>query len=497
MVRLLSALICAIVIWQLFRLNREKEIPASKALWVPTVWLFFGATRNPAEWFHLSGGEQSGGRYMEGSPLDQIALSAMLAIGLAVLFSRGKRVVAILQSNFPVILYFLYCGLSIIWSDFPEVASKRWLRAAGDVVMVLVVLSDPNWTAAIRRLFARVSFIAMPVSVLFIRYFPEYGRAYSRGGASSWTGVANGKNGLGLICLVFGLACLYRFLEVLREEKTARRKKFLIAQGVILAMTLYLLFEAHSATSTASFVLACIPLVLTHFFRFARKPLIVHAIVIVLLGLTISSLFLNVNTGMVEQLGRDSTLTGRTDIWKSAFSLVQNPITGTGFESFWIGPRLTKMESLIQQTVNQAHNGYIEVYLNLGWVGIILLSIFLFSAYLRVLRALRLRLPLASLSLGFFIAVTTYNCAEAGIKMMSPLWIAILLVAMIVPDLAVQDSSSPEPLSFNRPKQLANSGKKRTPSKVMAPTGAKAELQESAGQGISSYLFRPSCFLRN
>src|SRR5208283_373301 len=259
MVRLLSLLACALVVWQLFRLNREEEIPATKALWIPTVWLFLGATRNPSEWFHFSGAGQ-GGRYMEGSPLDQVALSAMLAIGLAVLVSRSKKTTSLLQANLPVLVYFLYCGISIIWSDFPDVASKRWLRATGDVVMVLVVLSDPYWVPSVRRLFTRVSLVAIPVSILFVRYFPELGRAYTRGGGVTWTGVANGKNGLGLICMVFGLACLYRFLEVFREVQNPRRKGILFVQGAVFAMSIYLLFQAHSATSTASFVLACVPM---------------------------------------------------------------------------------------------------------------------------------------------------------------------------------------------------------------------------------------------
>jgi len=43
-----------------------------------------------------------------------------------------------------------------------------------------------------------------------------------------------------------------------------------------------------------------------------------------------------------------------------------NPWIGAGFESFWLGPRLNKLWAQYNFMPNQAHNGYIEIYLNLG-----------------------------------------------------------------------------------------------------------------------------------
>jgi len=55
-------------------------------------------------------------------------------------------------------------------------------------------------------------------------------------------------------------------------------------------------------------------------------------------------------------MGRDSTLTGRTDIWARVIALVHNPVIGTGFESFWLGKRLEAMQ-LYQRGLNETHNG--------------------------------------------------------------------------------------------------------------------------------------------
>jgi exopolysaccharide production protein ExoQ len=441
MVGLIASLICALVIWELFRLNREENVRTSKALWVPVLWLFFAASRNVSEWFHLSAGGNSD-QYLEGSPLDRAVFTAILALGVIVLLGRTRQVGTIIKSNLPILFYFLYCGISALWSDFPDVSFKRWFRAMGDVVMVLIVLTDPKWLVALRRLFTRIGFVVIPLSILFIRYFPSMGRTYSRGGAPSWTGVATDKNALGMISLVFGLAALYRFLQVRKGEDTARKKGPMIANGVIFLMALFLLWEANSATAFSCFFLAAVPMVLTYLFRFARKPAALHGMVFAAVGISFSALFLNFGSGLVEDLGRNSTLTGRTAIWSNALTLVKNPLVGTGFESFWVGPRLAEMETLIQQTVNQAHNGYLEVYLNLGWVGVVLLSIILISGYRRITAAVRSGAPVASLRLAYFIVAVTYNFTEASFKMMSPVWMAFLIATMILPETPVQEDFS-------------------------------------------------------
>jgi O-antigen ligase len=106
------------------------------------------------------------------------------------------------------------------------------------------------------------------------------------------------------------------------------------------------------------------------------------------------------------------------------------------------------VERSIDQTINQAHNGYIEIYLNLGWVGIALLAIVLIAAYRRVMSGLRLRTPLGSLWLAYFVVASAYNFTEAGFKMMHPVWITFLLMAMATPD-GFRPEDSP-PLTINR-----------------------------------------------
>lgn len=432
MARLIATLFCAALIWWLFRLDRQTKSRTSLALWIPVMWLFIAASRNVTAWLQYSPGQNSD-QYLEGSPLDRAALTLILAAGVFVLCTRGNRVLAVLKSNIPILLYFVYCGMSAMWSDFPDVSFKRWFRAMGDVVMVLVILTEVDWSRSFKWVMARLGFLLAPISVLFIRYYPELGRTYTRAGRPYWVGVATDKNALGMLCLVFGLAAIYRFIVIYRGEEGEHKTKPLIAQGLLILMIVYLIRAANSATALACFLLACGVMLLTCLFRFARRPAVVHVLVLTVLGVAFSALFLHVGTGMVEDLGRESTLTGRTTIWHYAIGMVKNPVFGTGFESFWVGPRLEQMVVSIDQSVNQAHNGYIEIFLNLGWIGVTLLALLIISGYLRIVQAVRRQTQAGSLRLAYCIVAVAYNFTEAGFKMMNPVWVLFLLSVAVFP----------------------------------------------------------------
>jgi exopolysaccharide production protein ExoQ len=464
--RLIATIVCVFVIWLLFRLNREGGVRISKALWLPTFWFFIALSRNISEWLHYSTFSGRSVRYLEGSPLDRAVLSAVLALGVIVLLGRARRTGMLLRSNLPILLYFLYCGISVLWSDFPDVAFKRCFRALGDVVMVLIVLTDPDWVAALRRLLTRLGIVLVPLSILLSRYYPEYGRGFSHAGNPYWTGVGTDKNALGMLSLVFGLAFLFYFLQIYREEESTRRRGPLIARGALIAMALYLLVGANSVTALVCFFLAGGPMVLTFLFRWARKPAFVHAMVFGILAVICSTLFLNIGTGMVEELGRNSTLTGRTGVWHTALSLVQDPIFGTGYESFWVGPRYEQMKVLSDLELNQAHNGYIEVFLNLGWIGVALLTLVLITAYRRIVAAVRWMAPAASLRLAYFMVAVAYNLTEASFKMMHPAWIAFLLAAMVIPEVPPPGELSP--LGFDHAGDLVECKPEAARSAVLA-----------------------------
>jgi O-antigen ligase len=373
-----------------------------------------------------------------------------LAAGLIVMAVRWRQVGTVLRSNGPLLVFFLYCAISVFWSDFPFVAFKRWNKALGDLIMVLIVLTDPDPSAAIKRLLARTGFVLLPASILLIRYYGDLGRVYDRWeGTLQTVGVTTNKNMLGMTCLVLGLGALWRFLKVYRSEKSALRTKQLVAQGVLVALVVWLLSIANSMTSIVCFALAGSLIVATSIPAMFRNRTAIHALVLFLLFIACSPLFSALGSGFVEVLGRDPTLTGRTFIWEIVLDLAGNPLVGTGFESFWLGERLEKVWNIFFFPLNEAHNGYIEVYLNLGWVGLAMLAAIMMAGYRDILRSFHQGQDMAKLRLAYFVAALAYSLTEAGFRMMSPIWIFFLLAVTAIPKASVpQVAAEWQPESF-------------------------------------------------
>jgi exopolysaccharide production protein ExoQ len=490
--RIVATVFFAILIWQLYRWTRDDEARTSKALWLPTYWLFIGSSRNLSEWFHLT--SERSVAYTEGSPLDRAVFTLVLALAVMVVLGRSNRAGTILRSNLPILLYFLYCLTSVLWSDFPDVALKRWFKAMGDIVMVLVVLTDPDWIAALKRVIVRLGNVLVPLSLLFSRWYPQYGRQFSHAGQLYWCGVTPEKNALGALCLFYGLAYLYYFLKAYREEKGARRRKLLIAYGVVTVLALYLLVASDSATALAGFFLAGVPMVLTFRYSVFRKPALVHIMVLGALGVAVSVLFLNMGSGMLEGMGRNATLTGRTAVWHAALSLAENPVVGTGFESFWVGPRYEQMAELTGMRLNQAHNGFLETYLNLGWIGITLLALIFITAYRRVVKGVRWMTPAASLRLAFFMILISQNFTEASLGMASPIWIGFLITTMAMPEvprpseLPLQGLGPAEDLARGKPQE----------SSIRVPVGGRFARTDSSKSLVPTpWIKRSGNFYRN
>ena len=145
---------------------------------------------------------------------------------------------------------------------------------------------------------------------------------------------------------------------------------------------------------------------------------------------TVFALFLDSGGSLVKSLGRDPTLTGRTQVWAAVLSVARSPMLGTGYESFWLGKRLEKVWEFIGpggKGIQEAHNGYLEVYLNLGWIGLILLAVIIITGYPKVVGAFRYSSELAGLMLAYFVSGIIYNLTEAGFRMMDLVWISFLL----------------------------------------------------------------------
>src|SRR5579862_9288697 len=101
----IAAIIFTIGIAGLFWLDRDAENHASKALWIPIVWVLLNGSRPVSEWMSDFGWRtadlpvSSAERYLDGTPVDRNVYLCLIIIALIILIARGKTVGTILLRN--------------------------------------------------------------------------------------------------------------------------------------------------------------------------------------------------------------------------------------------------------------------------------------------------------------------------------------------------------------------------------------------------------------
>jgi uncharacterized membrane protein len=435
---LLALLLWFILLLALLRFDPAKEPGISLALWVSVIWIFLVGSRLPSQW--LGGGMGHDAELMEeGNALDRYVQLLLILLALGALLSRSFEWGKFFVANVALTALLAFGLLSVLWSDFPFVAFKRWFRDLGTYLVILVALTDPRPFEAIRTLVRRVCFLLIPLCILLIKYFPGMGKQYN-----SWTGhdyfvgVTTSKNMLGVLCLVSGLFFFWDLLTRWTDRKERRTVRILLVDVAFLAMTLWLLSKADSATSSVCLALGCAVIAAAHSKTVKRHPglLTVSIPVGICLYLLLEFAFdISVIAVLAEAVGRNPDLTGRTEIWRILLSTGTNPLVGAGYESFWLGPRLRWIwEQTVGVTgrINEAHNGFLEVYLNLGLIGLLLLGAFLVGSYRTICRRVGALSSLGSLSLALWTVLLFYNVTESAFRG-HLMWVAFLLGVIAVP----------------------------------------------------------------
>ncbi|MGD0445071.1 MAG: O-antigen ligase family protein [Edaphobacter sp.] len=420
----IATILASICIIGLFVLDRDSKARTSKALWIPTIYVLVICSRPVSSWLGVTPPlDAVYGDGIYSSPIDQFESLGLLALGLMILIARKRKVGLLLRRSGPIMLFYSYAALSILWSDFPYATLKHWTKAVEDVVMVLIVWTDGDPVMAIKRLLTRIGFILIPLSLLFCKYYPDLGRGFNKDWETLYFGVTETKNSLGIICLIFGLASLWCFLDAHRERKSTARSRRLFAHSILFGIVVVLLGMSHSMTASVCLTLTGLVMVVSH--RTPRTNVTrVHFTVAAAVCIAFIPLF--VAPSLVQSLGRDATFSGRTVIWHILIESVRHPWLGAGYETFLMGPRLVQLKAIIDKTFQEAHNGYLEVWLNLGWIGVSLFTFLVITGYQNAVAAFRRDPAIGSLRLALFVAVLIEGLTEAPFRMMSSTWFLLL-----------------------------------------------------------------------
>jgi exopolysaccharide production protein ExoQ len=404
---------------------RDSRVRQTEAIsWAPFAWMFIAGSRFPSAWLQLRG-PVSVEAYAEGNSFDRTIFLILILWGIYVLAQRKINWSALFADNKWLLAYLAYCLLSILWADDSVIVVKRWFKDLGNPIMALVLLTERRPFEALVSTIRRLSFILLPLSVLFVRYIPELGRGYSAAGGVMYSGAADHKNTLGLFCLVAGTCYLWAYLH--------RRALLNRSELITAPMLAWLMYMANSKTSLTCLILTSTILLWGSRQSIAKHPtrIIGYTLCGVLLYISADAMF-DLQTHILTWLGRDATLTNRTEVWKVVRELQTNSLLGAGFMSFWSGDRMVAVWSVFGPGVNQAHNGYLEQYLNLGYVGVIFIIAIAAAALFKVRTHLKHDYAPGLLRFCFITAALLYNYTEASFYGINLMWVMLLVASVEV-----------------------------------------------------------------
>jgi exopolysaccharide production protein ExoQ len=431
---LAACLYAGFILWLFARDTRQHD-KVSSALWIPLVWAFILGSKPISQWLGAAGATVGPSVDAEDGLLDKAAYLFLIVVGLTVLLRRRVDWSGVARDNKWVFLYFAYIGASVLWADDPFVSFKRWFKDVGNVVMVLIVLTDDDPVEATKVFLARCAYLLIPLSVLVVKYYPAISRGYS-----AWDyqpvifGIATNKNLFGMTLYVCGLSLVWMLLESRDPDVRNKDWSAVYYLFLLMLMTGWLLLKAKSATALCCVVFGGLFLLGMRVKR-VRDHLnwlggylvagAVFAFAFQIMGVWDALL-----ADFSKWVGRDPSLHGRSEIWRAVLTIDINPLFGVGFSSFWSPARMQQLSKGYFYFLNEAHNGYIETYLNCGLIGVLLLVVMLSSAIGRMKRAVLDGSNLGPLRLGFALTIIVYNITEATFDRLSLVWLVLLLVMM-------------------------------------------------------------------
>lgn len=399
---------------------------SSKAVWVPGIWLGIISSRSLAYWFGIGG--ESGATSADGSPINLFVQGTLIVTGLVILQRRLIDWRDVWSYNRGLIVLYLYLALTAVWSYSPVVSLKRISKDFGTVIMVLIILTESEPWTVVRLLYTRVAYILFPLSVLFIKYYPEHGRMYTKSWEPMYTGVTSHKNALGILVMVYGLMMALDALELRHSDDVATRRRAWGSHFVVLLMGGWLLMMSNSMTSLVCVVVGGVVLWGSRLLgKLQTSRRMVLACVAAVFALAAIDSAFSLSGRAIHALGRRENLTGRTDIWKMVGEQNVDAVFGYGYMAFWDGPLGQAYNEENATSLKQAHNGYLEMYLDGGILAVLLLLLMLACGGKKVLEDLVRGSRFANAKLAFFAIALLHNYTEASFFRLNVLWFACLL----------------------------------------------------------------------
>lgn len=411
----------------LIQRDHKQASDVSSVTWIPTIWMLYAASRPIGVWL---GGQ---GMDADGSLYDRIFLILLFLIGLLFLLRRRCTWSKVIREQPWLFMLAGYMLISILWSDIPFTSFKRWFREFIAIFMGFIIITERKPRLAVQSVFRRVIYILIPLSLVLAKYFPEYGVLFGRwSGEVMWVGVTTQKNSLGRLSMIASFFLIWTLTRKWRGDNTPVVKYQTFSDVIVLLLSLWLLKGPPGSYAATAIVALCVGLIIygmlllmkSNHVNWGKSSVVMIFILMFVIVFGVVTVLIGGSTvgGFVSVLGRDVTLTGRVGVWASLLpSVKENLLFGFGFGGFWTN--ITREYF----NISGAHSGYLAVLLEMGFIGLLIVSIYILSSFNKAFKELDIDFGWASLWICMLFMTVIHNIAESSINSFTSQIMVVLL----------------------------------------------------------------------
>jgi exopolysaccharide production protein ExoQ len=437
-----------------FSADSANESRFSRAIWIPFIWMIISASRSLSQWLNIEFANLDyATASLQGNPIDQGFLALLVGSAIPVIWARRELIGNLLRDNKAILAFFVYFGVSAVWSDVPLVSLRKWLRLFAGFLMVVVILTEGHPYDAVVMLLRRCAYILVPLSLVYIKYFPDMGVLYTQYGEKILAGVTLEKNTLGHLCSASGILLFWGIVTKRGIESSKKRSRKRIVELITLVISISLLISSDSSTSLAALIAGAVVCLVLPVPLVRRNIKYIGALAIVSICAFVAlEMVAGIVETIIELLGRDTTVTGRAPLWAWLIELgMKRPVFGYGYGGFWIGERFDLVYEALKLTFHIGHNGYLDTFVEGGGVGLILLICIIVTSFNTIKRVIIVDFEYGVLCMALFVLILLCNITESSFaKPQDLLWYIFLLIGFSVPVIRSGNAKSPGTESEHR-----------------------------------------------
>ena len=337
-------------------------------------------------------------------------------ITFALLGFRLSRTLAYLNTNKWLLVLTGLAVFSVSWSSVPSISLRQAIALIGSTGFAIYLASRFTFEEQLKILGWSFG-IGLFTSFLFAFLIPAYGIMPS----GSWRGIYPHKNGLGESMFVCFLT--FYFLSI-----SAKKHQLLFKTCCLLSVVLILLGQSVTSLVSVIFIFSTAQGLKLVSFK-SKKRVLGILLFLIAVAMILFLLVININT-LLGLYDRDITLTGRTPLWESLWVFIEKkPWLGYGYGSFFSGlHRETDIIWKVHDWVPpHAHNGFIQVWLYIGVIGLAIFSIGYFYSIFNALFKYLVSKELKMLWIFLLLLYTIFfNLTEVSFLSRGMLWILSL-----------------------------------------------------------------------